>query len=573
MRWGKKFAGRKSETALFVERLRSAAGEAAVLTSERATLHYRQGYRVGGGSALAVVRPSSLVALWRTLEVCIDAGKIVLMQAANTGLTGGSTPTAEGYDREVVIISTLALDGVHPIADGRQVVCLAGATLNTLERVLAPLGREPHSVIGSSCIGASVIGGVCNNSGGSLVRRGPAFTELALYAQVGADGRLELVNHLGIRLPDAPEAMLERLERGRFNASEVIDNPAALASDRTYATRVRRVDDPRPARFNADPHGLYEASGSAGKLCVFAVRLDSFPRDGKTQTFYIGTNDPIELSDLRRHMLASGAALPVSAEYMNRDAFDVAAIYGKDAFLVIELLGTERLPALLRASRWFDAMVAGRGKRLHASDQLLQRLGKLLPAHLPSRLRDFRNRYEHHLLLKMADDGIDDARRLIAGWLPSKSGDWFECSKREERKAFLHRYVTAGAAIRFRNLHPQLVEDVVSLDVALRRDDSDPCGPSPRDISEKMLHVLSYGHFFCHVFHQDYVVRKGSDVAALKVALCKWFDARGAEYPAEHNVGHSYRAKPALADFYRALDPRNIFNPGIGETSLNSDWR
>lgn len=40
-------------------------------------------------------------------------------------------------------------------------------------------------MIGSSCIGASVIGGVCNNSGGSLVKRGPAYTEMALYAQLG----------------------------------------------------------------------------------------------------------------------------------------------------------------------------------------------------------------------------------------------------------------------------------------------------------------------------------------------------------------------------------------------------
>jgi D-lactate dehydrogenase len=55
-------------------------------------------------------------------------------------------------------------------------------------------------VIGSSCIGASVIGGVCNNSDGALVQRRPAHTELALYAQRHNDGRLELINHLGIRL-------------------------------------------------------------------------------------------------------------------------------------------------------------------------------------------------------------------------------------------------------------------------------------------------------------------------------------------------------------------------------------
>ena len=73
------------------------------------------------------------------------------------------------YDRDIVLISTRRLDGVQLINQGEQVVCLPGATLDRLERELAPLGREPHSVIGSSCIGASVLGGVCNNSGGALV--------------------------------------------------------------------------------------------------------------------------------------------------------------------------------------------------------------------------------------------------------------------------------------------------------------------------------------------------------------------------------------------------------------------
>jgi D-lactate dehydrogenase len=53
----------------------------------------------------------------------------------------------------------------------------------------------------------------------------------------------------------------------------------------------------------------------------------------------------------------------------------------------------------------------------------------------------------------------------------------------------------------------------------------------------------------------------------------KLLDARGAEYPAEHNVGHLYNAKPALRDHYRRLDPCNCFNPGIGRTSKHAHWR
>ena len=47
---------------------------------------------------------------------------------------------------------------------------------------------------------------------------------------------------------------------------------------------------------------------------------------------------------------------------------------------------------------------------------------------------------------------------------------------------------------------------------------------------------------------------------------------RGAEYPAEHNVGHLYHAKPDLQAFYRVADPTNSFNPGIGKTSKRKGW-
>src|SRR6185312_13819647 len=114
---------------------------------------------------------------------------------ANTGLTGGSTPAGGDYDRDLVIINTLLMAKILVIDEGRQVICLPGATLCQLEKVLEPYDREPHSVIGSSCIGASVIGGICNNSGGALVRRGPAYTEMALFARADGGGQLTLVNH------------------------------------------------------------------------------------------------------------------------------------------------------------------------------------------------------------------------------------------------------------------------------------------------------------------------------------------------------------------------------------------
>ena len=35
------------------------------------------------------------------------------MQAANTGLTGGSTPDGKNYDRDVVIVNVIYLDKIQ----------------------------------------------------------------------------------------------------------------------------------------------------------------------------------------------------------------------------------------------------------------------------------------------------------------------------------------------------------------------------------------------------------------------------------------------------------------------------
>lgn len=541
-----------------VAALRSVAGTRAVITDARVTRPFRIGYRKGGGAALAVVRPKTLGVLWRVLQLCVDQGAIVIPQAANTGLTGGSTPWGDHYDRPVVIINMMDVDGIHVIGGGQQVICLPGATLHGLQKRLRPLGREPHSLIGSSCLGASVVGGICNNSGGTLLQRGPAYTEMALFAQLTESGRLQLTNHLGMHLGDTPEEIIGRLERAEYLPEDVEQAGSRRASDQDYCHRIRQIESDAPLRFNADARRLYEASGCAGRIVVFAVRLDTFPVPNRTQVFYIGTRDPDELTQLRRHMLSRFAHLPVSAEYLHRDAFDIAERYGKDTFLAIQYLGTERLPEFFRLKGWFDA-------RGWPTDGLLQAISKLFPSHLPARLRAFRDQFEHHLILKAADEGIAEAAEYLKSVFPSASGDAFACSTDEGNKALLHRFAAAGAAIRYRALRGEQVEDLLALDIALKANDRQWREVLPEPLLEQLVHVLYYGHFFCHVFHQDYLLKKGADVQEFEQALLNSLDARGAEYPAEHNVGHVYRAKPPLAAFYRSLDPCNRFNPGIGQ--------
>ena len=554
--------------------LRQIVGANEVLTSPSATRRYRKGIRFGEGPALAVLRPGSLVEMWRSLNACSKAGKVVIVQAANTGLTGGSTPDGDAYDREIVIISTLRLAKIHLIKDGSQVVCLPGATLYQLEDALKPLGREPHSVIGSSCVGASVFGGVCNNSGGALIHRGPAFTQMTLYARIDESGNVDLVNHLGIKLGDDPESILRAVEAGGFAAGDIIDDPDRHCSDHDYQTYVRDIDADTPARFNADPKRLFESAGSAGKVMLLAVRLDTFPKNKNVVDFYIGTNDPDELTQIRRDILANFKNLPVQGEYLHRDAFTIAEKYGKDTFLAIQYLGTDRIPGMFALKGRFDAFCAKFPFLPNdLSDKLMQFGASLFPKHLPKRLYAYHEKYEHHLILKMSGEGVQEVRDYFARMFPSPTGAYFECSKEEGDKAFLHRFAAAGAAIRYRAIHRKEVQDIVALDIALPRSERDWFERLPDEITGKLVHKIYYGHFFCQVFHQDYIVKRGFDTTEVEHAMWKILDTRGAEYPAEHNVGHLYHAKPALVDHYRTLDPTNSFNPGIGQTSKCAHWR
>ena len=557
-----------------ISQLRQIVGDKYLITDPSKSEAYRSGYRFGNGNALAVVRPGNLTEFWAILKACVAADVIVIAQAANTGLTGGSTPDGNDYDRDIVIINAMRISGIQLINDAQQVVCLPGSTLNELEIALKPHGREPHSVIGSSCIGASVIGGICNNSGGALVQRGPAYTEMALYAQLTEQGELQLVNHLGIDLGDTPEEILANLENQRYQRKD-IQLDCGKGHDHAYCNHVRQVDEDSPARFNADPARHYEASGCAGKLAIFAVRLDTFVAENKTAVFYIGTNQTEALNDLRRHMLANFKQLPISGEYIHRDAFDVAAKYGKDTFWVIKKFGTHWLPKLFalkaKVDRW--------AKKIdflpnHLSDKMMQTLSRILPEHLPKKLWQYRDQYEHHLIVKMGGDGVQEARDYLTSYFKEGSkGAFFECDAVETQAAMLHRFAVASAAIRYRAIHEKEVEDIVALDIALRRNDREWFETLPPEIDQKISHKLYYGHFMCHVFHQDYIVKKGHDCMELEHQMLELLDKRGAQYPAEHNVGHLYEAKPALRKFYKVLDPTNSFNPGIGHTSKKKHWQ
>lgn len=555
-----------------LQKIKAVTGDKYMLTSEANKQPFSKGYRYGAGKALAVVKPGTLLEIWKILQACVAADVIVIMQAANTGLTGGSTPYNTDYDRPIVIINTMRINDIQMLDDGKQIVGLAGSTLFDLENKLAPYKREPHSVIGSTSIGASIVGGICNNSGGSLVKRGPAYTELSLYAQKNEQGNLTLVNELGIDLGDTPEAILTNLQEKKYT-KENIHFPDKLASDNEYEQRVRDVNANTPARFNSDTRRLHGASGSAGRLAVFAVRVDTYPAAKRQRVFYVGTNNPAVFTKLRRDILTTFKHLPTTGDYLHRACFDATKKYSKDNFIVIHKLGTGFIPNLFALKRKVD-LIASNFSFLpnKFSDRLMQFLSKLWPNHLPKRMEKFRDLYEHHWVIETADEAIDETRAYFEKFFKTNEGDFFECTEKEGEKALLHRFVAGSAIGRYYALNEKRVGGMMSIDVAFPRNELDWFENLPPEIDDLFEIKLHYGHLFCHVFHQNYIVKKGVDAKALKEKLLKTFDDRGAEYPAEHNVGHEYKAKPVLSNFYKELDPTNSFNPGIGRTSKKKDW-
>ena len=556
-----------------IDKLKNIVGKRHIIINSLRKQPFTKGWRYGRGEAVAVVKPGTLLEIWKVLQICVDEEIIIIMQAANTGLTGGSTPYGNDYDRQVLIINTMRIKDIHVIKEGKQVVGLTGSTLYELEKILKPYGREPHSIIGSTSIGASIVGGVCNNSGGSLVQRGPAYTELALYAKINQKGQLELVNELDIDLGSNPEEILNNLQNKKYNVED-IKHTNKLASDDKYSKIVREINKKTPARFNSDPRLLYAASGSAGKLAVFAVRLDTYLSPLKTKVFYLGSNNPDVFWKIRREILSKFRTLPTLGDYLHRDCYDAAKKYSKDTFLVIEKLGTKFLPTLFELKRTVD-IIASKLRFLpnNFSDRMMQFLSNFWPNHLPENMEKFRNLYEHHWVIEMSDDGIEEAKRYFNEFFKNNDGDYFICNDFEAKKASLHRFVSASAIGRYHMLYSKNHGEMMSLDIAFPRNEKNWFEKLPKEIDEMLEMKLYYGHLFCHVLHQNYIVKKGVDGEKLKEKLLKIYDKRGAEYPAEHNVGHEYFAKPILSNFYRKLDPKNAFNPGIGKTSKFKNWK
>ena len=239
--------------------------------------------------------------------------------------------------------------------------------------------------------------------------------------------------------------------------------------------------------------------------------------------------------------------------------------------MIIKYLGQNFIPKLFIIKKRFDNIVS-RFKFLPTDwfDKILHQHAQLIPDHLPKRIRQYRERFEHLLIIKSSGDCIKQTRIILHNNL--NKIDFIECSELEGKDLLLHRYVAGIAPKRFAIMNSNTSGELLPLDVALPRNCDKWYQTLPEDIFINSSQVFQMGHFLCMVFHWDIVLNKGSDSSKLKSSVFENLDKFGAKYPAEHNVGHLYMADHDLANFYKKIDPTNTFNSGIGKLSKNINY-
>ena len=100
-------------------------------------------------------------------------------------------------------------------------------------------------------------------------------------------------------------------------------------------------------------------------------------------------------------------------------------------------MGASFMPRLFEFKRRID-LFAQKFRLLpnKLSDKLLQFISYLLPNHLPDRMEQYRNKYEHHWIIEMSDDGILEAKTFFNHFFQKNEGDFLSVIKGKQKKLF-----------------------------------------------------------------------------------------------------------------------------------------
>eukprot|EP00928_Gymnodinium_smaydae_P032953 TRINITY_DN23740_c0_g7_i1.p1 TRINITY_DN23740_c0_g7~~TRINITY_DN23740_c0_g7_i1.p1 ORF type:complete len:665 (-),score=86.91 TRINITY_DN23740_c0_g7_i1:133-2127(-) len=528
-----------------------------------------KGTMVGQGTALAVVKPGTLKEAVSVLRACVAADVAVIPQGANTGLTGGGVPRDAACDRPMVVLNMRRLNKILPIGPGAShVLCFSGAGIFDLQEALKKqFNRDSHSVLGSIFLNPSVGAGVAFGSGGTQIRKGPVFTERALYCRVTEQGNVELVDTLGLKGFGDGDRVLETLEScSALTEADLDSSCCRAASWPRYTEHITRFDG-SVSRFNADTTGI-DCNRSEGKVLILATLHDTHPMPESTKIVWIGCKDFATANALKREVfLASPTCMAKSCEYVERHQFDVIDQAGRMLIKVIEVVGMQHLSTLWNLKLWIESLpVPFAGV---VCDKVLWWANSLLPESLPPPMMSLGRQYDHSLLVELSEYSDGEVARLEArlekfvAEQPAGTVGHYVCRDAKEcMRAMLFRFAVQPS-IRTYCVGKGLQGLII--DYAMPKN-----FPGYAELPEKKYEIEKRclaAHFGCNVYHESIMFPSTVDMDAAKYAIKRSIEAQGGRLPAEHGHGMEYSAPAPTKERWQRMDPTNAMNPGVGGTS------
>ena len=562
---------------------------------------FLKGARIGYGKALCIVQPGSLEQAIKCLQEIVDAGCVVVPQGSNTGLTGGSVPRNDTDDtRPSVVLSMKRLQAHFPIDDGKRVVCLAGVGLSTLASSVNNWfpDRESHSILGSTFLNPTTAAGVAFGSGGTLLRKGPARTDRALYCKVSrnkwGENVVEVVNTLGIEgLEDSDfqehsgENPVQKLDiyasdvRQGYRRTMATSSKTGLkskASDTEYQKKVCEYTD-QVSRHNSDTAGE-DCNRSEGKVLILATVHDTFKTPSKRRMFWVSFPDMETTAAFRREVcLDNPTDLPISCEYLDRDSIDIIDRSGRIATYLIRYLGTGDIMGYL----WNVRSAIGELPFSFAPlfcDKFLHFFNNWVPPAIPSKFLEKGRDYDHHCMVavgEFGDGSLDRFKERMDAFIKKYNDEAItnKISEGGEMITFVEAESSADvtalnafrfvAALAFKTY--VIGEDIqgISVDYALPKNYEKV--PPLDNKAIKPLKRMRYSHLGCNVIHEDIAYALGVDTHEEKMAFKHSVEEEGGKLPAEHGHGTEYIAPQETQKRWMKMDPLNVMNPGIGGLS------
>eukprot|EP00548_Thalassiothrix_antarctica_P005839 CAMPEP_0194154390 /NCGR_PEP_ID=MMETSP0152-20130528/60460_1 /TAXON_ID=1049557 /ORGANISM="Thalassiothrix antarctica, Strain L6-D1" /LENGTH=500 /DNA_ID=CAMNT_0038860449 /DNA_START=433 /DNA_END=1935 /DNA_ORIENTATION=+ len=494
------------------------------------------------------------------------------------------------------------LDSFFPIDGGKRVVCMAGAGLADLSRKISewfPDRESHHSILDSSTFllnpTATAADSVAFGSGGTQLRKGPAYTDRAMYIRVEQNkfgqNVVKVINQLGIKgIED------EDFHEGKGNAVEQLEayqrdikdgysramavssrspNGQAKAHDTNYVDHVCNHNED-VSRYNADCSGI-DCNRSEGKVLILATVHDTYPCPVRTRDFWISfLNLETALAFRCEVCLQNPQDLPVSIEYMNRDSFDVIDTAGRGQAAVIQLLGVSSpyIKQLLDFKLWIESLPFENANLW--CDQFLYYFNSIFPEILPKHMMESGHAMDHHVAMTVGEFGNGNMKSLLDRLraFASKHGREkiiiHECQSSSEATSLTAFRFVAPAAFRTWCVGNENAQGI-SADYVLPKNG----GQIPQLTSSAIpLKRMRYSHFGCNVVYEGLTYGQGVDVEVAKMELKHIVETKEhGKLPAEQGHGMEYHAPKSTQERWKRMDPLNVFNPGIGGLSTNYKYK